>query len=569
MTKETLIIESSPVNSIVDVENKAEMYRALGFKTTFTISEDKDSASISLKGEKGESVKVGMALKYQDKKKKPEKLKLGGFTTVAGKPVDVEVEIIAANYIYHHGKKPAGKGNWGFGIGSRDSGDLIFLEGNYSSVSKRASELAQKKAKSTGKDKISMYVMESTYAEFMDVETQVESKGKLVEGILRVNSKVMTTTTGIRADAVVASLNENVDKFIAKTIAESTMSKEEHDKAENIVKGMKDKVSDFKKRYGDEAESVMHATANKLAKEDMTEPAPATGEDAYDQWRNELRAKHGAELYLKSHPSNGDEGNVVYAYLKDGSAEGKLVSGFDLDTDQPVSGLDESANEMNLDQWKHFYEERFPNVEFEEQGNEIHAVVQDRRIVGWFDKAKHGMNESVNSFQIDYEIKGTDGVSSGSANVQAPDANTARQRFIDDHKDQGQVNVKAVKPAQVTETVENADSEWMDTSDIVAVVIEQILANAMVSAQEAESKFQGDDAEPNFDFGGVVREQAESMISELATAISDFTTHSADQFEEMVQSILSKNGKTTSTESVKPKDDYVASLAEAMKNFRF
>jgi hypothetical protein len=38
-------------------------------------------------------------------------------------------------------------------------------------------------------------------------------------------------------------------------------------KKEDIVKGMKKSKKDFKKRYGDDAESVMYATATKLAKE--------------------------------------------------------------------------------------------------------------------------------------------------------------------------------------------------------------------------------------------------------------------------------------------------------------
>ena len=38
---------------------------------------------------------------------------------------------------------------------------------------------------------------------------------------------------------------------------------------EDIVKGMKKNKSDFVKRYGKDADSVMYATANKLADEDV------------------------------------------------------------------------------------------------------------------------------------------------------------------------------------------------------------------------------------------------------------------------------------------------------------
>ncbi|NCV18354.1 MAG: hypothetical protein EBW42_06160, partial [Rhodobacterales bacterium] len=49
------------------------------------------------------------------------------------------------------------------------------------------------------------------------------------------------------------------------------MSDAQKDKAEDIVKGMKKKASYFKKKYGKDAKSVMYATANKMAQEDVEE----------------------------------------------------------------------------------------------------------------------------------------------------------------------------------------------------------------------------------------------------------------------------------------------------------
>ena len=49
-------------------------------------------------------------------------------------------------------------------------------------------------------------------------------------------------------------------------ITERPLSNKEKGKKEKIVKGMKGAKSDFKKRYGDDAKSVMYATATKLAK---------------------------------------------------------------------------------------------------------------------------------------------------------------------------------------------------------------------------------------------------------------------------------------------------------------
>lgn len=54
--------------------------------------------------------------------------------------------------------------------------------------------------------------------------------------------------------------NKDVD------LSEKKLTKRDKQQKEKYVKGMKDKKSDFKKRYGDDAESVMYATATKMAK---------------------------------------------------------------------------------------------------------------------------------------------------------------------------------------------------------------------------------------------------------------------------------------------------------------
>jgi hypothetical protein len=53
----------------------------------------------------------------------------------------------------------------------------------------------------------------------------------------------------------------------AKEIDERKLTEPEKKEKEKVVKGMKKSKSDFKKRYGDDAESVMYATATKIAKE--------------------------------------------------------------------------------------------------------------------------------------------------------------------------------------------------------------------------------------------------------------------------------------------------------------
>jgi len=50
-------------------------------------------------------------------------------------------------------------------------------------------------------------------------------------------------------------------------IKERELTKPEKEEKERIVKGMKKSKKDFEERYGEDAESVMYATATKKAKE--------------------------------------------------------------------------------------------------------------------------------------------------------------------------------------------------------------------------------------------------------------------------------------------------------------
>ena len=62
-------------------------------------------------------------------------------------------------------------------------------------------------------------------------------------------------------------LNRFLKATGAKEIDERKLSEPEKKEKEKVVKGMKKSKKDFKKRYGDDAESVMYATATKIAKE--------------------------------------------------------------------------------------------------------------------------------------------------------------------------------------------------------------------------------------------------------------------------------------------------------------
>tara|TARA_Y100000592_G_C5457046_1_gene311925 strand:+ start:853 stop:1284 length:432 start_codon:yes stop_codon:yes gene_type:complete len=64
-----------------------------------------------------------------------------------------------------------------------------------------------------------------------------------------------------------SELRDMVIEEIEQMFQEKELTEPEKKEKEKIVKGMKKDKKGFKKRYGDDAESVMYATATKIAKE--------------------------------------------------------------------------------------------------------------------------------------------------------------------------------------------------------------------------------------------------------------------------------------------------------------
>lgn len=77
------------------------------------------------------------------------------------------------------------------------------------------------------------------------------------------------------------SVNENHEyqknramlDVIRQAVKERSLSPDEKQKKEKYVKGMKKAGGEFKKRYGERGEEVMHATASKMAKKESIEEA--------------------------------------------------------------------------------------------------------------------------------------------------------------------------------------------------------------------------------------------------------------------------------------------------------
>jgi hypothetical protein len=68
-----------------------------------------------------------------------------------------------------------------------------------------------------------------------------------------------------------AGVGKAVDRLAKEEVAniqERSLSEPEMKKKEDVVKGMKKNLSGFKSRYGDDAKSVIYATATKIAKKD-------------------------------------------------------------------------------------------------------------------------------------------------------------------------------------------------------------------------------------------------------------------------------------------------------------
>lgn len=88
-------------------------------------------------------------------------------------------------------------------------------------------------------------------------------------------------------------------------------------KREEIVKSMKDKKADFKKRYGDRASSVMYATATKLAKE-AVEPEEAVSSEVLNVVEAGIIELEGGATVEMSE-ENADLLNDLYSIMDEGN----------------------------------------------------------------------------------------------------------------------------------------------------------------------------------------------------------------------------------------------------------
>ena len=99
---------------------------------------------------------------------------------------------------------------------------------------------------------------------------ELEDQKASMEGKKKQPAVAAPATQGVKQmpeEYEVIDANE-INGVTIDTIEERSLSEPEAKKKEEMVKGMKKKLSGFKDRYGDRAKEVMYATATKMAKED-------------------------------------------------------------------------------------------------------------------------------------------------------------------------------------------------------------------------------------------------------------------------------------------------------------
>lgn len=164
---------------------------------------------------------------------------------------------------------------------------------------------------------------------------------------------------------------------------ERKLTKDELDDREDYVKGMKKNKKDFKKRYGKDAESVMYATATKMAKEGVNESEESNVEEKKQEnvqaeerqqdlnWLEDIKRLSGLE---NTYENSAD---AMKEYKVDESAETEqeviaesaeqLAEKFSLDK---ISGPNDSVK--SADWWNQAFK----------KGDELIRRQQSRREIG-------------------------------------------------------------------------------------------------------------------------------------------------------------------------------------------
>ena len=161
-------------------------------------------------------------------------------------------------------------------------------------------------------DKINGYV-ETTVEEVTNDEFTKEFKDQQAsfEGKKKQPKVATGKTTGVK---------EMPEEY---ELDERSLTSDEKSDMEKNVKGMKKKLSSFKDRYGDDAKSVMYATATKMAKEDID------SDETIDELYNPVTVKKGVRRSVDSGGKVSYSGGV--RVKGSGASSAGKVIGHDID----------------------------------------------------------------------------------------------------------------------------------------------------------------------------------------------------------------------------------------------
>ena len=151
------------------------------------------------------------------------------------------------------------------------------------------------------------------------------------------------------------SLYYYLEQLDDEGLDERELTKGEEKEKEHIVKGMKKNKDDFKKRYGDEAEAVMYATATKLAKENNANIFKTGANNAMSLANNMTKLHSKIDSKLANSPFSKTSAFKNYkatnqankiAAMKQGVPYGRQDIGEDFMDDRKYQSLEELRDKL-------------------------------------------------------------------------------------------------------------------------------------------------------------------------------------------------------------------------------
>lgn len=391
--------------------------------------------------------------------------------------------VVTTDYVSSHGKQPAGKGNWIFGLGSKKEDDWIHINDTFANAKKKAIE----KAKKAGIAKV--YVMESVAAESAELDVVVESVGAravkarmLAEGREEVGFHVMTESAAMTKACQwlvekVASIKveepKEADTVSTELIKNMIKKYREAVNKEQGIETEEDPLPDGDTEYMD-AFVVKDAPKVKGLKTEAVDPKAKLEKQIASLEKKETALRDRLGLARERRRASGKSKGVQ------GQAEMKLQSKLDAIQNEIAKAKQElkalastvsSSKEKTVQEatsalstWKAKVKAKYPKASFEVQ-KKTDRYSSDRveaqdggKVVGYFEK-KSGRSNIIESAEQEtvtglksYQI-------TGSPNMQGSRSRVMR---ADSAKEALQNYFKAFGGSASKIEVKHADGTWKD-----------------------------------------------------------------------------------------------------------